>query len=443
MSVLELVIYIIYFLVFFFLVFAISENYFTNDLWDKKLLKYSFYYKILIGLFFSLIYDFYYARGGDSFYYFYNSVYLSDMMASNPKAYFMILFDRVNSDNIYSLGEMSYWPPLNDVSRFAVHRYISPFTILGLKNYYITTLCLNAFMFILNWKAYRFFAGLFPERRTLVAVAILFIPSVTFWSSGIVKDTFTYSFGLLFLVYFYKILFQHKWSVFNILWLLFSAYMVMSIKPYILYAMIASGIVWLGFANLHRIRNRVIRVFVLPLMILTIGFGGLWTMNAVMQLVGGQYGNIDAMLQKAVIAQQDLKQEYYQGSSFDIGDYDPSIEGALSVTPAAVVAGLYRPFLWESRSAVMLLSGLENLAMLLLTLYVFFRVGFRQLFRSMGKNPFLIFCFVFSISIALGVGLSTSNFGALVRFKIPLIPFLFLGLMMVVRDFKEENLKMR
>jgi hypothetical protein len=296
-------------------------------------------------------------------------------------------------------------------------------------------------MFILNWKAYRFFAELFPERRTLVAVAILFIPSVTFWSSGIVKDTFTYSFGLLFLVYFYKILFQHKWSVFNILWLLFSAYMVMSIKPYILYALIASGFVWFGFANLHRIRNRVIRVFVLPFMILTVGFGGVWTMNTVMQLVGGQYGNIDAMLQKAVIAQQDLKQEYYQGSAFDIGDYEATIEGALSVTPAAVVAGLYRPFLWESRSAVMLLSGLENLALLLLTLYVFFRVGFRQLFRSMGKNPFLIFCFVFSISIALGVGLSTSNFGALVRFKIPLIPFLFLGLMMVVRDFREENLK--
>ncbi|MDD4748076.1 MAG: hypothetical protein PHW19_12435, partial [Salinivirgaceae bacterium] len=102
------------------------------------------------------------------------------------------------------------------------------------------------------------------------------------------------------------------------------------------------------------------------------------------------------------------------------------------------------PFLYCTHSVLllfhifyMLLSGLENLALLLLTLYVFIRIGFRRLFRELGENPFLIFCFVFSISMALGVGLSTSNFGALVRFKIPLIPFLAMALLIIIQNYKQ------
>ncbi|NNF02533.1 MAG: hypothetical protein HKN22_07590 [Bacteroidia bacterium] len=35
----------------------------------------------------------------------------------------------------------------------------------------------------------------------------------------------------------------------------------------------------------------------------------------------------------------------------------------------------------------------------------------------------MTFCIIFSLFFAFSVGLSTSNFGSLVRYKIPLLPF--------------------
>jgi len=180
-----------------------------------------------------------------------------------------------------------------------------------------------------------------------------------------------------------------------------------------------------------------LRVFVLPVIIVGIGFTGIYVLNSVANVVGGSYKDIDSMLNKAVVSQRDLKQEYYQGTSFDIGDYDPTVEGALSVTPAAIIAGLYRPFIWEARSAVVFLSGLENFILLLITIYVIYKAGLVGTLRIISREPFLIFCLVFSIIMAWGIGLSTSNFGALVRFKIPLMPFFLILWLFILDEYKK------
>ena len=107
--------------------------------------------------------------------------------------------------------------------------------------------------------------------------------------------------------------------------------------------------------------------------------------------------------------------------------------------PAAAVAGLFRPFLWDSRSLVMLMSAIENTILLLLFLYVIFKVGLRKTLKIIQENRFLIFCFIFALFMAIGVGISTSNFGALVRFKIPITPFLFLGTVFIIILNKEKK----
>jgi hypothetical protein len=42
--------------------------------------------------------------------------------------------------------------------------------------------------------------------------------------------------------------------------------------------------------------------------------------------------------------------------------------------------------------------------------------------------PVLTMCFVFSLIFAISVGISSGNFGTLVRYKIPLMPFYLSGL---------------
>ena len=436
----NLILVAVYLLLFFLIIkFIGAVKYRENDKL-KKLFTWAFLVKVGSGIMFALIYEYIYKWGGDTYSYFRQSSALGDVLFTYPSAYFKHLFGFVTRGNIGLIpSNIGYYPHFSDPQMYAIHRFLSPFTILGLKNYYLIGIVLNFFLFLINWKFFSFVSKFFPDRKKLIAIAILFVPSVLFWSSGLNKDAFTFSFALLFIVGFHNLFFKFRINFWNVFYLIFSAYIVLALKPYILYSLLISSVIWLGFSYLQRVKNRILRVFVFPIIMLSLGFAGLYVFSTISSSVGGAYKDVDSMLSKATIAQRDLKQEYYKGSAFDIGDYDASIEGAMSVTPAAIMAGLFRPFVWEARSAVVLLSGLENFVLLLLTLYLLFVVGIKRVVSSVAKNPFLIFCLVFSLSMAMGIGLSTSNFGALVRFKIPLVPFFVMFLLFIREDYKKEK----
>ena len=136
-------------------------------------------------------------------------------------------------------------------------------------------------------------------------------------------------------------------------------------------------------------------------------------------------------LQTAVVTQQDLKQEYYKGNTFDIGEFDASYSSLAMKFPVATAAGLYRPFLWESNNAVMLLSGLENALIMFLTIWVIVAVKWRKLTYLIREYPIILYSLVFSVLFAFMIGITTANFGALVRFKIPLIPLYMASIMVL------------
>jgi hypothetical protein len=92
---------------------------------------------------------------------------------------------------------------------------------------------------------------------------------------------------------------------------------------------------------------------------------------------------------------------------------------------------LFRPYLWDTRNVVMLLSGLENVFILGLTLMVLVKMKWRRMYLFISDHPIILYCLVFSVLFAFMIGLTTPNFGALVRFKIPLIP-LYMACMMVI-----------
>ena len=101
---------------------------------------------------------------------------------------------------------------------------------------------------------------------------------------------------------------------------------------------------------------------------------------------------------------------------------------------------MFRPYIWETGSATMLISGIENIILLLLTAWVILTKPIR-LIKSLRMDPFLLFCLLFTLVLGFGVGLSTSNFGALVRYKIPFLPFFVFLILTSLRSKKinEEN----
>ena len=113
----------------------------------------------------------------------------------------------------------------------------------------------------------------------------------------------------------------------------------------------------------------------------------------------------------------------------------------LRKAPVAIFAGLFRPTLLDVRNPVMAISALENTALMLFLLYILFRVGPLGFAGHVFSRPMILFSFVFAIFFSFAVGLTTSNFGSLVRYKIPALPFFLASLYMIRYNQQRKLLK--
>jgi hypothetical protein len=130
-----------------------------------------------------------------------------------------------------------------------------------------------------------------------------------------------------------------------------------------------------------------------------------------------------------------VKQE---GSGYYLGEQDGSLGSMAKLAPKAIGTALFRPFIWEAHNPVMLLSALEAAFILLFTLRIFWKSGIFRTLSTIGQNPVLVLCFIFSLVFAASVGITSGNFGTLVRYKIPMIPF-YLGGLYILQSLAQKN----
>jgi hypothetical protein len=167
-------------------------------------------------------------------------------------------------------------------------------------------------------------------------------------------------------------------------------------------------------------------------MILILGFLAMTTVMSSLSDKLGSFSDIDKAAKRAQQTSEDLKREVYGKNSFDLGDFDGTPTSLIKVFPSAVFAGLFRPLVWESNNIVMFFSALENAFLLFVFLKTMWMTKLFKFFSYVTSDPLLVFCFLFSIFFAGSVGIATSNFGALVRYKIPCIPF-FLATLYIIQ----------
>jgi hypothetical protein len=122
------------------------------------------------------------------------------------------------------------------------------------------------------------------------------------------------------------------------------------------------------------------------------------------------------------------------GASYSLGDYDFSPLGLVRKFLPAAGTTFFRPFLWEVRNPVMLLAALENAVLLFFFILIIFRMGNLKYVIS---HPLLLLCIVFSLIFGFAVGVTSYNFGTLVRYKIPILPFIYTAFYLLSR----KNLK--
>lgn len=434
LSLLDLVLFPIY----VFIIYIFAKRTQNNHI--EKCPEYKYYIKGLfakiIGVIgFSIIYAYYY-DGGDTFVYFNNASGLTTIAFSDTSSFLSIMSGNMSHENFLIFEkynyQLFYW---KDPQAFSVIKLVVPFAFLGLKCYLLTSIIVAYITYSGVWKLYQMFVKCFPNMKKEIAIAILFMPSVAFWGSGVLKDSWTLSAAGWLTYSFYNIFIKiEKKSLFlNIINVIISSYILFSIKPYILFSLIFGYVIWVIFHKFTSIKSNFHRVLLFPTIFILSWFMGAAIITQTGSVIGGSYENIDKMVVKADVGRKDhLRSIQYGGNNFDIGEYDKnSFTSILKKVPIAIISGLFRPFLWECSNIVMLLSGLENLVVIIFTIFIIFRKGPLFLINTLFDNPLILFSFVFAIVFAFSIGFSTSNFGALVRYKIPLIPFFMAALFFV------------
>ena len=83
-----------------------------------------------------------------------------------------------------------------------------------------------------------------------------------------------------------------------------------------------------------------------------------------------------------------------------------------------------RPFLFTDVNNLSLaFEGIQTFILLILTLFVIVKVGLTKFFRILLFNKDVSAFFLFALLFGVTIGLTSYNFGALSRYKIPSIPF--------------------
>ena len=434
---------IFYSIVLFFILLG-----FTNSTVRKNINKYPYYkdykkgffLKIIGGTSFCLIYILYY-EGGDTVNYFKGVNAMFEVFKDNPFRYFQLFFHDSDAFTSNAFYKVKTYPPsymVNDTRTFTVIKISSLFSLPGLGGFLPTTMLLSTFIYNWVWKLYSFMIERYPQKELEVKIAILFLPSTLFWGSGIMKDTFAFGATCYAFYGLNEFFIKKNRKISVILQLVLAFYLIITVKAYIMFALLPGLLLYINFERVKSIKSTFIKIIILPISIAAI-FILSNTLFFDFNDLFGKY-SADKLLEEAAIQNADLQRSFYGSNSFNIGEFEPTLNGVLQKFIPAVNAAMFRPYIWETGSATMLISGIENIILLLLTAWVILTKPIR-LIKSLRMDPFLLFCLLFTLVLGFGVGLSTSNFGALVRYKIPFLPFFVFLILTSLRSKKvnKEN----
>jgi len=412
--------------VYLFVIYLIAFIYrskFVKNKEDKKYFIYGLSLKIIGAIFLGLIYQFYYVGGGDTTHYFNDITVIYNSFFKDPR----IALKLITYDNSGFRPELS--PYLSnmifatDSPSYFVVRIGALVSIFSFGTYTIISLGFAILSFICIWSFYRISIKLYPQMRKEFAISLFFIPSIFFWGSGLMKDSITFGAVALTFFAFYNFFLGDKKKIKDIFLLILGIYILKSVKIYIALCLIPALMIYLFVTYNNRIKSRALRLIIKPLLLALVSS---LTYYAITELSKeSSLYRLDKLAETArtTAGWINYVSEQQGGSSYSLGNYDATFSGILMKAPEAIWVTLFRPYLWESKNLIMMLSALESAFFLFLTFRAIILLGFRRLFKEIKRNPYIQFSLIFSLTFSFAIGISTYNFGSLVRYKIPMMPF--------------------
>ncbi len=351
--------------------------------------------------------------------------------------------------------------------------------LFSFGNYAVHALVMLMISFVGQFAFYKTFKGYFPKKELLLAIIIFLTPSILFWTSGVLKEPIAMCLLGLFVFSYFKLFVHYKYDKKYIFLLVFSSLLFLIIKPYIIVLLLVPLIL---FALVKRCQIKKVALFYLTSLLVIYGAGILILkfvfhkdvlntivvrQNDFVSLSKGgrffikddkyvrfeyhdttHFHKVDTVknlfqldrhsafmywnthnLRDTIYETNNKDTSYFElrsvcapsGSAINIDRLQYTFSSFAKLIPQSFYNVLCKPLFYDSRSILELMASFENLCFLL-----FFALCF--LFRDkipIDKN-LLICCIVIVITSFILIGITTTVTGAIVRYKIPFIPFLLM-----------------
>jgi hypothetical protein len=381
-----------------------------------KVILSAFYLKVFFGFAFWAVYTYHYTYQdtSDSFNYFKDAQVLYGAFWENPSHFFKIFFSFDLSDPALQpyFKEMNYWERavsygvLNDNP--TIIRFNALVMFFSLGYFHTHTIVMNFVCFSGLLLMFRFFqnfsSGISPK---LLFAAVILPPSLLFWGAGVMKEGLL-MFGLGLLLYCF-VLVKEKQNKLALLTACGAIWLLLFTKAYVLISF-TPALIFMLITLLGKQKNLLLKFITLHIVGAAFVFTlGLWVNDY----------DVLHMFQSKQKDFYNLATDQSVGSLIKL----PSIESYTDLiwnAPGALFVAYFRPHLFEVNSAMYLAAALENLFYLLLLLWALFKMNK----LNFENYRLMLVCLSALLGLGLLLGLITPVLGAVVRYKIPALPFL-------------------
>ena len=422
--------YILSFLyLFLILIFINKSRFFTNTNLKNTTLFGLFFIKLVAAYCLFLVYSKYYTdrSTADIFKYFDDSTWLyKNVFSKSPINYFKIILG-IHTDQPYihyELKQTQYWFKPHETNVFNDNRTVIRFNLIiyliSLGYYHIHTLILCFLSFIGLTGIYKTFIKLFPQKTLILILSIYFLPSVLFWGSGILKESLLlFSVGL-FIYGLAELTLHKKKSLSNFIIITISFLLLTITKPYVILTLAPSVLALISYPRFKKIS--IIYYFILIHVFCIISALIVNYLNTNLDILG----NI-------VYKQHDflnVARDTHAQSTIYVEKLSNNLYSFIHFSPLAFVNGFFRPTIFEINSIIYLPAVFEST---LLILGVVFFLLKRNTDLNGNQKMIVYFSLFFSVFLALLIGLATPVLGAIVRYRVPYLPFLYSAIFISIK----------
>ncbi|MES1197804.1 MAG: DUF2142 domain-containing protein, partial [Chitinophagaceae bacterium] len=339
----------------------------------------------LIGVFtFTILTEFYF-KGGDTALYYQATQDLRAAITDRSENFWLImqtqkitfkspLFDYFFYDGY--TGDLTYNYMLSPANFFPPKLALIP-SYLFANSYLCINMVFSFFALGGAIRLFKTFLHFYPKLYRELALACLLLPGVVYWSSGLLKDPIT--FGCVGIIaYAFLNVFIKKEKIFaSLAWIVICSLLLFFIKVYILLVLVLSLLVW-QFAEFNKlIKNKTLRsIFAVMTLVISLGIGYL-LLNYLTSFDVAQQYQLDKVAGNA-----EYQRRMYANIAQTTSDshFEVNASNPFLLVINGISATFYRPFLWEINSPIALLSAVESLGFLLLTLNFIIKKGIKKFF---------------------------------------------------------------